>query len=670
MKGIVWTEDNALFWRYDNETIRIEPHGKDSLRIRITKQSGFPEQDWALIKVKQEKTEIRSDDDGASITCGNITAKIDKYGYMAFYNADGQLLLAEQWFTADDPDNHIPLMIYGREMKPNLGEKLCKCAIRFESNDNEKLYGMGQRQMDYMELKGCEFDLAQRNSQANIPFVLSNLGYGFFWNHPGYGRATFAKNGTIWTADACSVIDYWITAAKTPAQIVERFTEVIGRAPQFPEWATGFWQCKLRYKTQDELLSVAREYKRRNLPIKVIVIDFFHYKYQGDWCFDPEFWPDPKAMVDELHDMGIELMVSVWPTVEPNSDNYAIMKEKGYLVHTDRGMRTTFNVRGSTVFYDPTNPDARKFLWETCKKNYFDPYGIRMFWLDLTEPEYVSYDYDLYRYYLGSSLEVGSYYPVASVQAFYEGLQEAGIKDVISLTRCAGAGSQKYGAVLWSGDVQSNFKTLKIQVKAGLNAGLSGMVWWATDIGGFFGGDPSEPEFRELLIRWFQYGVFCPVFRLHGHRKPHNFELAKIDTGMYDFDVSGPNELWCFGDENYDILKELLFLRERMHEYIMAAMKKASADGTPPMRPLFFDFPNDEKTWQIEDQFMFGSDLLISPIVFKGQREREVYLPVGKFWWNVYTGEEHRGGQNLMCDAPIKRIPVFTSNKDLIALFE
>jgi len=674
MKGIAWCENNTLYWKYDAETMCIEPFYKDSLRIRITKQPEFPRNDWALLAQPQVPLEATLHNSGFEIQNGNITAKMNEFGVLSFYNQHGQELVMEQWQTRDDPKNHIPLMYFGREVRQHPGERLAKCTLRMEAYDDEKFFGMGQHQIHHLNLKGCRFELAQRNSQATIPFVLSNRGYGFFWNNSGYGSVTFATNMTEWVAEASECIDYWITAGDTPSDILENYTAVTGRAPEFPAWAAGFWQCKLRYKTQQELLDIAMEHKSRGIPLSVIVIDFFHWPQQGDWKFDKRYWPDPKAMVDELHSMGIEVMVSVWPTVDPRSENYVAMKERGYLIQSDRGVRTNYVCLGHPVHYDAMNPKAREFVWNKIKENYVDPYGIRMFWLDETEPEYTFYDFDIYRHYLGSSMEVGNYYPVAAAQGFYEGMKANGIDDVINLTRCAWAGSQKYGVVLWSGDIQSNFTMLKLQVKAGLNAAVSGMAWWTTDIGGFYGGDTEDPVFQELLVRWFQYGVFCPVFRLHGQRNPLNAPAEEVeevaDSGMFDVESCGPNEIWRFGDSNYPILKNMVLLRENLRPYVLKAMDKAHKTGIPPMRPLFMDFAQDESCWDIEDAFLFGDDILVAPILFEGQCSREVYLPKGRKWYNAYTKHMFGGGQLVSCDAPMKYIPVFVSDNALLIHFE
>ena len=220
-----------------------------------------------------------------------------------------------------------------------------------------------------MDLKGCTLELAQRNSQISIPFALSSLGYGFLWNTPAIGRATFGNNYTEWHAEAVKEMDYWITVGDTPAEIEEKYTSVTGRAPVMPEHLLGLWQCKLRYRTQEEVLSVARKYHELGIPLDVIVIDFFHWTRQGDWQFDPEYWPDPRAMCDELHAMGTKVMVSVWPTVDKKSVNYYELLERGLLVRTERGGGQTYDYQGDCTEIDVTNPEARAFLWEKCRKN-------------------------------------------------------------------------------------------------------------------------------------------------------------------------------------------------------------------------------------------------------------------------------------------------------------
>ncbi len=513
---------------------------------------------------------------------------------------------------------------------------------------------MGQYQQPYLDLKGTELELAHRNSQASVPFYLSSLGCGFLWNNPSIGRATFAKNGTVWRSSSSKALDYWVVAADRPGDILERYTGVTGRAPMMPDFAMGFWQCKLRYQTQEELLGVAREHRRRGVPLSVIVADFFHWPTQGDWRFDPTYWPDPDAMIAELRAMGVELMVSVWPTVDYRSENFAEMRDLGHLIRTERGMRVSMDFQGNTLHFDATKAAAREYVWAKVKKNYYDK-GIRVFWLDEAEPEYTAYDFDNYRYHLGSDLAVGNIYPFLYARTFYEGMSAAGQEKVINLIRCAWAGSQRYGALVWSGDIHSSWKSLRNQVVAGLNMGIAGIPWWTTDIGGFHGGDPNDPAFRELFTRWFEYGTFCPVMRLHGDREPRQPQVGT--SGGASCRSGAPNEIWSYGDEIYGICVKHIELRESLRPRISEAMRAAHEAGIPPMRPLFFDYPEDPEAWAVEDEYLF-CDLLVAPVLAPSLRSRMVHLPEGR-WKNLYDGSVLEGGQTVECAAPIDRIPVF-----------
>lgn len=568
--------------------------------------------------------------------------------------------MEERWQVKPGGKKTSPLGIPGRELKPIIGGDY-QATLRLEAFDDEKIYGMGQRQEKQLNYKGCILELAQRNTQATVPFVLSNRGYGFLWNNPAIGQVTFANNETKWEARDTDQLDFWVTAADSPAQTVENYTAATGKVPMMPKFASGFWQCKLRYKTQEELLKVAHEYKDKGLPINVIVIDFFHWPNQGEWKFDPKYWPDPKGMVDELKQLGIKLMVSIWPTVDVNSENYDEMNDKGYLVRSERMYQDSYHFMGNETFFDATNPGARKYVWDKAKQNYYDN-GVRMFWLDEAEPEYgFMYDFDHFRYYQGPALKLSNVYPLEYAKAFYEGQKAAGQKDIMNLVRCVWAGSQKYGVVLWSGDVHSTFESLQKQVVAGLNAGLSGISWWTTDIGGFTGGNVHDPQFHELLTRWFQFGTFCPVMRLHGFREPAEQTIEHADR-MFNqpFGSGAFNEIYKYPRPTYEILRKYLFMREAIRPYVMEQMKEAHTDGTPVMRPLFYDFAKDGQTWDISDEYMFGPDVLVAPILHAGQTKRDVYLPASEDWIDVNTKQTYHGGQTVTVDCPIDTLPLFT----------
>lgn len=401
-------------------------------------------------------------------------------------------------------------------------------------------------------------------------------------------------------------------------------------------------------------MEVAREYKRRGLPVSVIVIDYFHWPHQGDWCFDPVYWPDPAGMVKELKEMGIELMISVWPTVQEDSVNYREMQEMGYLTASEAGNR--MNHLGRTCFVDMTNPDARSYVWDKLKENYYQ-YGIKIFWLDEAEPEYTKYEYDNYRYELGADLEIGNLYPREYARMAYEGMEAQGQKNILNLIRSAWAGSQRYGALVWSGDIDSSFRSLRSQFAAGLNIGMAGIPWWTTDIGGFHGGNITDPDFIECLIRWFEYGTFCPVMRLHGDREPHKAPLSSFGGGSTP--SGAENEVWTYGEEAYEIFKKYMLLREKLRPYVTETMRQAHEKGTPVIRTLFYNFPEDETAWEVEDEFFLGDDVLVCPVLQEKKRSRTVYLPAGCRFRNINDGQLYEGGQSLEVEAPLHNIPVF-----------
>nr|WP_304057145.1 TIM-barrel domain-containing protein [Enterocloster clostridioformis] len=656
---MLWEQDGKLMYHYDAETMVIEPWGTNSVRVRAAKMAKPPQEDWALQMEKpQVKVEIRKEGSGMSMINGKLAVRVTDGGKLMMFNQKGELLLEEYWRNRRDLTDPkcSAIEVEAREFRPNTGGDY-HVTMRLESVDtNERIYGMGQYQQPYLNLKGADLELAHRNSQASVPFAISSLGYGLLWNNPGVGRAVFGKNITSFEAYGTKVLDYWFTCGDTPAEIEEQYAAVTGTVPMMPEYGLGFWQCKLRYQTQEELLSVAREYKRRGLPLDLIVIDFFHWPKQGEWKFDPVYWPAPDNMVRELKEMGVELMVSIWPTVDKESENFGEMLEKGYLIRTERGVRVGLDFEGATIHCDVTNPEARKFLWNRVKKNYYDK-GIRVFWLDEAEPEYTAYDYDNYRYYAGTDLEIGNIYPVDYARTFYEGMEAAGQGNIVNLLRCAWAGSQRYGALVWSGDIASSFDSMRNQLAAGLNMGLAGIPWWTTDIGGFHGGDPNDPEFRELFVRWFQWGAFCPVMRLHGDREPRQPQYGT--TGGAHCRSGAANEVWSYGDGVYEICKKYLELREKMRPYTRKLMAEAHEKGTPVMRTLFYEFPEDKTAWTVEDEYCYGSELLVAPILEARAVTRNVYLPLGNSWILTDNDMIYEGGQWITVPVTLDTMPVF-----------
>ena len=357
--------------------------------------------------------------------------------------------------------------------------------------------------------------------------------------------------------------------------------------------------------------------------------------------------------------MNIQLMVSVWPTVDKRSENYKGLLEHGYLIHVNRGVRTALDFEGETIHFDATNPDAQKYVWGIVKQNYYSK-GIQAFWLDEAEPEYTVYDFDNYRYYLGSNMSIGNLYPREYARCFYEGQQKEGQAEIVNLLRCAWAGSQKYGALVWSGDIASSWSSFRNQLAAGLSMGIAGIPWWTTDIGGFHGGDPNDPKFRELFIRWFQWGTFCPVMRLHGDREPRQPQYGT--TGGSTCCSGAPNEVWSYGPEVYEICKKYMLIREELRDYTRGLMRQAHEKGTPVMRTLFYEFPRDPRCWEVSEQYMYGDKYLCCPVFEPDITSMNVYLPVlpPECRWQALDGEGFlEGGQTISVRCPLETMPVF-----------
>jgi alpha-D-xyloside xylohydrolase len=365
--GAFEVDGGRVVWRGDGETLVVEPWGLNSFRVRATLQSEILYSDVALLRPEAAHCDVVLHGSRATIANGKLRAVLDAAtvehpgaGYLvnrcsvSFYNTAGKLLFSELGSGGS-------LHLTARQLRPRLGGDVTVTAS-FTAVPDEKLYGMGQYQQPFLDIKGCTFELAHRNSQASVPFVLSSAGYGFLWHNPAIGRATFAKNRTEWFAESTRQLDYWMTAGDTPAEITAAYADATGHAPTMPERGLGFWQCKLRYWNQAQLLEVAREHKRRGLPLDVIVADFFHWPKMGDFRFEGEFWPDPRAMVEELRALGVELMVSVWPQVSLDSENYPALRKQNMLVRAERGLDVDMSFQGPSAFIDVTNPATRAFV--------------------------------------------------------------------------------------------------------------------------------------------------------------------------------------------------------------------------------------------------------------------------------------------------------------------
>lgn len=656
--GIITIKDEAILFERRDETVLIEPYGDDCIRVRASKNSRLSDERWTLLEpVKAASCEISGDQKRATMKNGMVSVTVsttnDWGGELVFKREDRVILSTKNYGD------------YVMRYQHTEGDNY-RIRYAFNANPGEHIYGLGQEQEDAFDRKGTTTELQHYNTKSVIPVYYSSLGYGFIWNNPSPGRCETTLNHTMWVADSAYQADYLVFAGRTPRDTMKIYSRLTGFAPMMPSWAAGFWQCKCRYESQDILLNVAREYKKRGIPIDAIVIDFFHWTEQGDLKFDPKYWPDPKAMVEELSQMGIETVVSVWPTISPRSENWRIMNERNMLVRTENGQYPTFDFFGLITYIDPTNPETASFYWDKVRNNYYS-YGIKNFWLDEAEPEVHPQQFANLKFYAGNGAQTALLYPYYYNKIFYDGLRSEGETDIISLTRAAYIGSQRVGACVWNGDIMSSFHALKQSITSGLSMAMCGIPWWNSDIGGFMFGDTESESFRELIVRWFQFGLFCPIMRLHGTRLNQSYYVDEAPDVMVK--GGGYNEIWHFGEENYRTIEKLINTRIKMRDYTLSLARDAHENGAPMMRPMFFEFPDDPKCYELWDQYMYGPDILFAPIYNEHQTDREVYLPAGE-WVSVLDGRIYQGGASISVHAEIDQYIAFVrKGQDVLKVF-
>ena len=516
---------------------------------------------------------------------------------------------------------------------------------------HEGIYGLGQHQAGVWNYRGESVDISQENSNISVPLMLSSKGYGIFWNNTSRSRFNNRFANILYiSSEVADVIDYYFLYGPDFDKIIAVYRNLTGQAPMFGKWAYGFWQCKNRYKSQAEILGVARKYRDLHIPVDNIVQDWFWWNRKGEFVFNKNY-PDPKAMVEQLHRENFHLMISIWPFFEPGSTNYEYMQGKGWFVDKFKYAKPPYHTDAMAV-YDATSPEARKYYWDEVNKGLFS-IGLDAWWMDTTEPETEGQEENIL---LGHKLAAGSgdryvnVFPLLDTQAVYQGQRSVSDKKrVFILSRSAFAGSQRNGVTAWSGDINSDWLSFRRQVPAGLNFALSGIPYWTTDIGGFVFGNTRDPAFRELFIRWFEYGTFNPILRVHGTRSPDE------------------NELWSYGPDAQTILVNFDRLRYRMLPYIYSLAWKTTSEAYTPMRPLVMDFRADQRAQNTGDQFMFGPAFLVNPVTDPAATTRQVYLPDAK-WYDFWTGATVAGGHTINAIAPLERIPLYVRAGSILPL--
>jgi len=613
------------------------------------------------------------DNERQSLESGNLRGTLTENGRLEFTNiAEDRIILTEikprQFLSTDDD-------FYGLN-------------VTWDSPTDERLYGLGQHKLDalnYKTLAPLELVLAPRNTEILIPVIHSSRKYASLMNLPSFGTVTVNKESVDWSFQTVLQFDMWIatTAAENPrespavspwAQLQTAYANATGYAPVYPYWTTGFWQSKNRYRNQTQLLDVARGYVHRGYPLALMVIDYYSWEdpsgqtHLGDEVLPKSCWPDPRAMVKELRDMGVELMVSPYfHSISPQSKYFAAAKSQKLLA-TNASGQPIISGFDTTYLYDLYQPETRSFAWRNVEKGFLQ-YGMHQnWWVDCEEPCYyrnsLAFEQTLvYNNGAWPASFVGAAYPHVVDQMIWEGQKRQDKKEnsPVILGRSAWAGSQRFGGAVWSGDTESDFDNLRQQLRAGLNMGMSGIPYWTTDIGGYHGGNIDNSRFRQLLVRWFQYSAFCPFFRNHGVRKANHID-AKDECG----DTNGSNELWNFGEEAEGAIAIMMRIREQLRPYVMEQYRSASERAEPIIRPLFYDFWKDDEAATVEDQFMFGPDYMIAPQLFENATNRTVYLPPGEVWVDyfsdgpyIYDTTNKTKGIRVIIPTPLEKFPVF-----------
>jgi len=542
----------------------------------------------------------------------------------------------------------------------------------FASPDDEHYYGLGDNQEGFLDHRGhpvrCWNDyLAPAGASTCVPFVVTNKGYGLLWDNaskttiePGFNERT------NWTSEAGDRVSFFVIAGKTADEIYAGYRLLTGPTPLLPKAAYGYIQCKQRYASQDEVLSVAKGYRDRKLPADVMVVDWFYYTKMGQMDFDPAKWPDPAAMNKQLHEMGFETMISVWPRFVPESRFYQELVRKGWLIHKADGTPIDglpYDRAGSDI--DTTNPEAAQWYWQTIRDNVVAK-GFDSLWADETEPDLPP---NGAYYHIGPGTAFFNVYPLLHTQALYDGFRrDLPQKRALILSRDAFTGIQRNGAIVWSSDISPTWDTYRRQIPTGLDFAASGVTYWSNDTGGwqYLPGehkpahapllDPSDAravvggydDYPELYTRWFQYATFLPIMRSHGSRPE--------------------NEVWSYGKQAQPILEKYLKLRYELVPYIYSLGYQTWKTGAPFLRALPLDFPNDPHVVDLRDEYMLGPALLVAPVTVQGAKSRAVYLPAGADWYNFWTGERLKGGQTIQAAAPIETIPVFVRAGTILPL--
>lgn len=591
------------------------------------------------------------------ISTKRIKIRVNRATNAITYTAsDGTVILSE----CDDNKSMMAATIAGLDTY--------NCISRFNSPGDEALYGLGCHPLDSgsINYKGRNQDLAIRYLTGAIPVLLSTRGYGLLWDNYSASNFYGAEEGNTkykYVSESGKMVDYYFFYGPEFDHIINLYREATGKAPMFPKWAFGLFQSQDRYKTQEEVLAAKDGYRKNHIPVDAVVQDWYYWDPLpiGSHIMNPAHYPDPKKMVDELHSANLHGMISIWPVMGTGTPNFDALKKMGGLtsITWDNVVTHTFD-----TYYDAHNPKARELYWQQARDSLVKRYGWDAWWVDQCEPDNGSLLDERRKsvFYTGKGIDYFNTYSLMHTAGIYKGWRrDIPGKRAFFLVRQAFAGQQRNATTLWSSDITCTFDAYKKQVPQGINACTSGIPYWTSDIGGYHfhwaPPDWSKPEFRELFTRWFQFGAFCPIFRIHGKG-----ERALFSTN--------------WDDKTRNILLHFDNLRYRLLPYIYSLSAKVTNDNYTIMRSLAFDFRNDAEVYNIQDQYMFGPAFLVSPVtdqLYSGdntdrEKIRRVYLPKSAKWYNFWSGEQVDGGQTISVPAPIESLPLYVKAGSIIPM--
>lgn len=578
--------------------------------------------------------------------------------------------------AVETPDGRPLLTMRHWRMAPNKGGEASHVAAVFDAPADEHYFGLGQQQQGFLDLRDhqikCWHDYnAIGGENVCIPFLVSSHNYGVVWDNPSRTTVNVGFNlQTSWSSEVGDRVSFFVIAGASSDAVYSGYRQLTGVTHLLPKGAYGYIQSKAIYPSQEQTVEVAKGYRDRKLPLDYLVVDFLNMTRQGEMDLDPARWPQPAAMNDQLHAMGVKTLLSVWPHYAEGTQFYQTLLNKHWLIPGKDG---TPDHGGYTPAVGPnidtTNPEAARWWWEKIRDRYVKPYGFDAIWLDETEPDV---DPANDQFSIGSGLRYYNVYPLFHTASVYEGFRRdfGDSRRVMILARASYLGGQRNGTIFWSSDIVATWDMLQRSIPAGLNFAASGQTYWDTDVAGFFSPqipasyhasrkpllDPGDArnnigayeDYPELFVRWFEWATFLPVLRTHGER-------------MH-------NEVWSYGKQAETVLEKFLRLRYELLPYTYAAAYGTYRSGAPFLRALFMDFPQDPQVMDLRDEYMYGPAFLVAPVSEQGAESRKVYLPAGTAWYDFWTNRRYAGGQTIVAEAPIDRIPLFVRAGSIVPL--